>query len=103
MLVLQATKEVGVALGVGDAVALFTGSVAGVGVTAGAAFLTATPLLQVNFFPFFTQVNFKPAEVLTWPFFLHMAPGLAAAVAEKALMPEIRQAIKRADKARFIL
>ena len=101
MLVLQATKEVGVALGVGDGVALVTGS--GVGVTAGASFLTATPLLQVNFFPFFTQVNFKPAEVLIWPFFLHLAPGLAAAVAEKTLMPEIRQAIKRAAKARFML
>jgi hypothetical protein len=65
--------------------------------------LTATPLLQVNFFPFFTQVNFMPAEVLTWPFFLHIAPGLAAAVAEKTLKPEIRQAIKRAAKARFML
>jgi hypothetical protein len=32
-----------------------------------------------------------------------MAPGLAAAVAEKTLMPEIRQAIKRATKARFML
>jgi hypothetical protein len=44
-----------------------------------------------------------PAEVLTWPFFLHIAPGLAAAVAEKTLKPEIRQAIKRAAKARFML
>jgi hypothetical protein len=54
MLVLQATKEVGVALGVGDGVALVTGS--GVGVTAGASFLTATPLLHNSFVPFLTQI-----------------------------------------------
>jgi hypothetical protein len=41
--------------------------------------------------------------LVTWPFFLHIAPGLAAAVAEKTLKPEIRQAIKRAAKARFML
>jgi hypothetical protein len=69
---------VGVGDGVGDGVALMLGVGEGVGVGvattlglgvgsgvdvaegAGAALLTATPLLQRSFLPFFIQVNFLP-------------------------------------------
>ena len=91
----------GLTLGVGVGVGVGVGD--GVGVAAGAVFLTATPLLQINLLPFFIQVYFIPAEVLTWPFFLHIAPDLIAAVAEKTFNPETRQAIKMAARARFML
>jgi hypothetical protein len=53
----------------------------GVGVATGTGFFTATPLFQINFLPDLTQVYLIPADVLVRPTFLHVVPGLTAAVA----------------------
>ena len=68
---------VGVAVGVGEGV----GVGVGVGVATGTGFFTATPLFQINFLPDLTQVYLIPADVLVRPTFLHVVPGLTAAVA----------------------
>ena len=84
------------ALGAGEGVAI----AAGVGVTAGNAFLTVTPLLQVKLLPFLMQVNFFPPKVTASPFFWHLAPGLTAAIAETFELKN-KQAINRVARARF--
>lgn len=70
---------VGVGVGVGDGVGVGEGVGAGKGV--GVAFLTATPLFQINFFPDSTQVYLIPDDVLVFPSTLQAVPGLTAASA----------------------
>ena len=66
---------VGVGVTVADGVGLGStfGEGAGVGVLAGIGFtfLIGTPWFHTNFFPDFTQVNFRPLEVDVIPTFLH--------------------------------
>ena len=70
-------NTVGVELGVGEA--------AGVGVAVGDAvgFGTefATPLFQMSFLPFLTQVYFLPLAVAVVPTFLQVSPAFTAAIA----------------------
>jgi hypothetical protein len=87
--VFQDSKLIGVAEGVGVGVA----ERVGVGVVAGSAGLktgfssgfaaafTDTPLSHTRFFPDLMQVYLIPADVLVWPSFAHLVPGLTAAVA----------------------
>jgi hypothetical protein len=47
----------------------------GAGVGVGITWLTATPLLQYFFLPFFTHVNFSPLYVFVTPILEHGVPG----------------------------
>jgi hypothetical protein len=74
----------------------------GVGVTAGAALLITTPLLQTNFFPFLIQVYSLPAALLTCPAFLHVAPALTAALEIEVLVLKVKRATNTMASDRFI-
>lgn len=80
---LQGSKFVTVAVGVGDedGVGAALGVGLGVGLATGEAFLTVTPLLHTRFFPDLIQVYLTAAYVLVCPSFGHFVPGFTAAVA----------------------
>jgi hypothetical protein len=86
------------------------GSAVGVGVGVGVGCATGngfggeifTPLLQTILLPDLMQVNFMPAEVLTWPIFLQIAPGLTAALEVGALTDKANAPINAVAMERFI-
>jgi hypothetical protein len=67
--------------GVGVGVGFSEGDVEGVDGDPGAAFLTTTPLSQINFFPLLMQVNFLPFEFFIEPALLHTAPAFGGVAA----------------------
>jgi hypothetical protein len=69
----------------------------GVGVAIGTGFFTATPLFQINFLPDLTQVYLIPADVLVRPTFLHVVPGLTAAVAIGPSNDTVRVTVSNAN------
>ena len=79
------------ALGDGDAVAV------------GEVLLVPTPLLQTYFLPLLIQVYLIPADVLIWPSFLQVVPGLTAAVAVERFSVRIKHPITMVANTRFIL
>ena len=79
------------ALGDGDAVAV------------GEVLLVPTPLLQTYFLPLLIQVYLIPADVLIWPSFLQVVPGLTAAVAVEGFSVRIKHPITMVANTRFIL
>ena len=79
------------ALGDGDAVAV------------GEVLLVPTPLLQTYFLPLLIQVYLIPADVLIWPSFLQVVPGLTAAVAVERFSVSTKHPITMVAIIRFIL
>jgi hypothetical protein len=70
----------------------------GVGVGATAGFATATPLLQMSFFPDFTQVKVFPEETEVLPALGQEAPALTAANAGIDIeVPKIEITIRNAS------
>ena len=78
------------ALGDGDAVAV------------GEVLLVPTPLLQTYFLPLLIHVYLIPADLLIWPTFLQVVPGLTAAVAVERLSVRIKHPIIMVAHPRFI-
>jgi hypothetical protein len=64
--------------------------------------LTATPLPQINFAPFLTQVNFMPDAVVICPAFLQAAPALTDADDPGATAIDKTSAIERLRKLFFM-
>jgi hypothetical protein len=93
-------SAVGVGVGVGSAV----GVGVGVGCATGDGFggEIFTPLLQTILLPDLMHVNIMPADVLTWPTFLQIAPGLTAALEVGALTDKANAPINAIVMARFI-
>ena len=89
-------ETVFVGLGLGDAEGVAVGLTLGDGVALGLVLgdgtgdLITTPLFQTNFFPDFIQVYLIPAEVAVAPSFVHVVPGLGAAVASGEIIPSNR-------------
>ena len=71
--------EGGVALEVGVGVVLGVGVGVGVVLGVGVGLDIVTPLFQTNFLPYFTQVNFFPADTAVEPAFEQLAPAFGAA------------------------
>jgi hypothetical protein len=93
-------SAVGVGVGVGSAVGVGVGVDCATGDGFGGEIFT--PLLQIIFLPDLMQVNFMPAEVLTWPIFLQIAPGLTAALEVGALTDKANAPINAVAIERFI-
>jgi hypothetical protein len=79
------TSGVGVGVGVAEGVGVGVG-VGSTGLKTGfksgfAAAFTDTPLFHTRIFPDLTQVYFFPPAVAVAPAFMHLVPGLTAAVA----------------------
>ena len=83
-------------MGVGEGVGVGVGVGVGEGVGIGVAFLAATPLFQINFFPDLMQVYLIPDDVLVLPSTLQAVPGLTAASAIGCRKAKVRAVISKA-------